>query len=767
MAIHQLQTSFNAGELTPLLDARVGVEKYANGCRRLKNFLVSVHGPVIKRPGMEYLGDAGTDARRLTGLNFGDGASYVMEWDQYLWRWWRNGALLAFTLAHPYAVAHIMDVQMAQVNDVIYLVHPDYPPCVLERYGDLDWRFREIYTEAGALVGWPAMGDENITSTTIAASGTALGASVTLTASAALWTPQHVYSWWQIAHRRTSALVFIDCGASSPFAAAATASIRVLGRWNVITYGIWNTTLYLEELQPDGTWGTIRSWFSTGDRNINDTGVTERDSTLRLRCDAGNSAASSGPSPNPRFTLEAADAKVYGLVRITGYTSPTVVTGHVWAPLWSTAATPLWTEGSFSPARGHPRTVCLHQQRLFFGGTRLEPQTVWASVVADFENFRESSLDDGAFQKQIAADQSFEINWMLSHGDILIGTSGNEWAGIVPQDAAVTPLSLNFRRQSANGSDYRQALLIRETVIYAQRGGLSLSRLSYNDSGRYGSSDLSILASHLFLSRVVDIAWQAQASSVLWLVMGNGKLVGLTYEESQNVFACHEHITDGLVKSVAVIHGAASDEVWFLVERDGARGIERFEPGTLSAGALGAEDPDQLCFLDAAAYAANATPFTAFGGLDHLEGRMVSIYADGAQQDDRLVTGGVVTLDAPVNTVWAGLPYLSEVQPMKMEAPLQNGTAQGRKFKLVSTVLRLINSLGGQVVDSLDADSLPEVIQYREVQDLMDNPPPLFSGDKDLPIEGRHRRSVDVTVRHSEPLPFNLCALVAVVDIYD
>ena len=41
MPISQLITSFNAGELSPYMDARSDVEKYASGCRTLENFIVS------------------------------------------------------------------------------------------------------------------------------------------------------------------------------------------------------------------------------------------------------------------------------------------------------------------------------------------------------------------------------------------------------------------------------------------------------------------------------------------------------------------------------------------------------------------------------------------------------------------------------------------------------------------------------------------------------------------------------------------------------
>ena len=51
MPIHKLHASFNAGELSPLMDSRVNVEKYEAGCRKLRNFILHTHGPVFRRPG--------------------------------------------------------------------------------------------------------------------------------------------------------------------------------------------------------------------------------------------------------------------------------------------------------------------------------------------------------------------------------------------------------------------------------------------------------------------------------------------------------------------------------------------------------------------------------------------------------------------------------------------------------------------------------------------------------------------------------------------
>src|SRR5574343_1032698 len=51
-------TNFSAGELSPLLGARVDFKKYANGADTLENFVVYPHGPITKRPGFRYVADA-------------------------------------------------------------------------------------------------------------------------------------------------------------------------------------------------------------------------------------------------------------------------------------------------------------------------------------------------------------------------------------------------------------------------------------------------------------------------------------------------------------------------------------------------------------------------------------------------------------------------------------------------------------------------------------------------------------------------------------
>ena len=154
MSVHLLAGSFNAGLLDPLLDARVAVEKYADGCRILENFIVETHGPVSRRVGMVHLGFAGSQvvAPRLEGFQFASGP-IMAEFGSGQFRFWNAaGVLLAATVAHPYSDAELFEVQFVQVNDVVFVTHYAHVPRLLSHFSDSVWTLLEVHEPAG---GWP------------------------------------------------------------------------------------------------------------------------------------------------------------------------------------------------------------------------------------------------------------------------------------------------------------------------------------------------------------------------------------------------------------------------------------------------------------------------------------------------------------------------------------------------------------------------------------------------------------------------------------
>lgn len=86
-------SSFTAGELSPYVDSRNQLEKYQNGCRTLENFLPTVMGPSVKRPGTQYIGTAKTSTTkfRLLALNFSDNNKFQAELGVGYIRFWTGG----------------------------------------------------------------------------------------------------------------------------------------------------------------------------------------------------------------------------------------------------------------------------------------------------------------------------------------------------------------------------------------------------------------------------------------------------------------------------------------------------------------------------------------------------------------------------------------------------------------------------------------------------------------------------------------------------
>jgi hypothetical protein len=151
-------------------------------------------------------------------------------------------------------------------------------------------------------------------------------------------------------------------------------------------------------------------------------------------------------------------------------------------------------------------------------------------------------------------------------------------------------------------------------------------------------------------------------------------------------------------------------------------------------------------------------------GLSHLEGKTVSVLADGAVQPDEVVSAGSVTIDRFANKIHVGLPYTSTLQPMRLEAGVADGTAQGRTKRVHNLTIRFYKTLGCKA--GPDVDHL-ESLQFRLATDLMDSPTSLFSGDKSMPFPGPYDKDGNIVIVQDQPLPLGVIAIMPKVNTYD
>lgn len=610
---------------------------------------------------------------------------------------------------------------------------------------------------------YPPMLSENVTDITITPSGTS--GSITLTASEALFQQGHEGAYFEIAHKRDSALVEI-VGVVGAFS-GSTSGLRVVGTWDFYTYGTWSGTVHLERQNTLGGWDIVRTWKGNKDRNVITSGTEEQESTLRIRAVGCDGEAASGADV-PRFLLEAADAEIVGLVRVTDVTSPTVATADVITSLHAATATLAWTEGAFSAHRGFPRAIAMHQQRLVFAGTKDYPVGIWGSVANDLENFRRTTLEDGSFFFQLAAEEANAIQWMVSFSRLLIGTNGELWsADGGGEGAPLNSTSVRFVQGGRFGSAYLPATLVHEVPVFVERTGRKVRRVTYSqEEEKFIGSNLTVLSEHVTEGGIVQMAFSQQPNAILWGVTGAGILIGMTFENEQNVYGWHRHVTDGTIESVAVVYGASADEVWVTVLRtiNGAevRTVERLDP---TASAMDFSDPTTLVYSDCAITIDPAGSATI--SVPHLAGATVNILADGAELPQAVVSeAGELTLDADdYSTVIVGLPFTARLQPWRQEFQMEKGTAQGNRVKVANSVLMLLNSMGGEVADS--PTGRRQAIKYREASDPMDTRLPLFTGERQVKMASDHRESVDTTIFSGEPFPFNVTAITLKLDVYD
>lgn len=249
----------------------------------------------------------------------------------------------------------VWTVVPCQINDVVYLVHPDYPPYKLSRFGDTDWTMEEVNFLT------PALLDQNATDTTLVPSATT-GDNITLIANAPPWVtanyysignsvkqndiiykclkahvsgtfatdlaagdwetvsifnPGHVGSTWQLANLRAAAYVEYDGTAAGGFTPGTSDTIQVQGSWEMHSYGTWSADVALQRSLDGGmTWDTVSSFTGRFDRNADIKGTALQLGLYQIVVSNVAAPATPGAS-DPRIVFECVDAFLYGLVKIT------------------------------------------------------------------------------------------------------------------------------------------------------------------------------------------------------------------------------------------------------------------------------------------------------------------------------------------------------------------------------------------------------------------------------------------------------------------
>ena len=441
-----------------------------------------------------------------------------------------------------------------------------------------------------------------------------------------------------------------------------------------------------------------------------------------------------------------------------------------------TFSTPTLT-GSPSPAlndttNNYPGVVTFFEQRLVFGATNNNPQTLWFSKNGDYENFTTGIADDDALVYTIASNQVNAIRYLSATRVLTIGTTGGEYVLTATSDGPVTPTTTLIRKYSNYGSAAVEPVQVADVTLFVQRGGRKVREFRYVGDinvSAYQAPDITIVAEHITAGGLTAFAYQQEPDGVIWAIRADGTLLGVTYRREEEVVAWHKHIVGGefdggqaIVESIATLPSdTGEDELYMIVKRtiNGAtkRYVELMRPFDFGGVTTGAFFVD--CGLR---YEGTATG--TLSGLYHLEGETVTILANGATHPDREVTGGGITLAYNSTTAAVGYNYTSSMQTMRIEAGSADGTSQGKPKRIHAVTLRLLETVGIEVGNSAGEN---DRVFFRDSSMLMDEAVPLFTGDKDIEFPGGYDDDDRLYVRQTQPLPMSVLALFPRMNTFD
>jgi hypothetical protein len=412
----------------------------------------------------------------------------------------------------------------------------------------------------------------------------------------------------------------------------------------------------------------------------------------------------------------------------------------------------------------YPGAVSYFEQRRCFAGTSSKPQNIWMTRSGTESNMSYSlpTRDDDRIAFRVAAREANIIRHIVPLSQLLLLTGAAEWRVTSVNSDAITPSSISVRPQSYVGASNVQPCIINNSLLYCAARGGHIRELGYSwQASGFVTGDLSLRAAHLFDNYdIVDMAYSKAPQSLVWFVSSTGDLLGLTYVPDQAIGAWHRHDTDGTFESCAVVAEGSEDVLYVIVQRTingtAKRYVERMATRQIAA-------LEDAFFVDCGATftAASGTTVTTISGLTWLEGKTVSVLADGAVRPQCVVSGGSITLDAPASVVQVGLPIVADLQTLPLAAAIDNSMGQGHRKAVNKVWVRVFNSSGLQA--GPDSSSLT-AFKPRSTE-AYGTPPALETNELELMLTPQWGRNGQVWIRQSQPLPLTVVSIAAEVAI--
>ena len=500
----------------------------------------------------------------------------------------------------------------------------------------------------------------------------------------------------------------------------------------------------------DADWTATTISFDSIPKYAYTLATTNPAATLTVSAVSGNiTLTASAASFSAGSVNQYVNSTIQGRARVIEFVSTTVVKAVTEYPFFDTSvkASGAWELETgyvdvWSSTKGWPRSVSFHEGRLYFGGSKSRPSTVWGSKIGLFFDFVPTeNLDDDAVEATLDTNELNVITDIISSRDFQVFTTGGEF--FIPQVGTdpVTPLTFTFKNVSRNGiKPGTRVQSVESGSIYIQRQGKSLNEFIFSDTQlTYITQRISLLSGHLLKGpQRIALRRASSTEEADLLLMTNttdGTMAVFSIMRSQQVTSPSEFITDGSFIDV----GVDVTNIYTVTSRV-FNGTTRYFVELFG----------YTYFTDCAFVGGIASTAT---GLPHIA-KSLNVLCDGSPQGNETVSaGGSVTFDRPSTASYeVGLPITVYVKTMPAEIKLQTGSRVSMKKRIVE-ISAVLNDTQNVVINN-------QPVSFR----LFDNPlldiaVPSYTGIKRVNGVLGYKREQFIEVSQDLPLKMNLLGL--------
>lgn len=742
------QNSFQFGEVSDSLLMRTDTAVYTGSAQKVENMIITVEGSAKKRSGLKHMfnysityDSNNKNQSHLFPFIFDNNEQYIISIEHQKVRCFRlvgsHSTTIVSTLtsdvnsaALPFDQDYLQEYTAAQMGDVMFICHPLFAPRLISRTSLTSFEIstytfdqradnKQIYQPYSKYQGVGVTLDPNNTS----------GNGRTLTTSSAYWDTTGSQSGGNYPDSLHVGVV-VRYGGNEIEITSVQSSTQATG--DIVDE--LSVRLAVENPLRTNDGSAVVEVTQIGHGYGGGESITISEATAVGGINASNINGA-------RTVGDIIDDNTYTITAASNANASE--DGGGFPKIGTHAPTLDWDEQAWSAKRGYPAAVAFHENRLVFGGTLAEPDSLFMSEIGEYFNHNVGTAQDNeAIKLTAATGDVHEIRYLVSSRDLQVFAGTGELYVPTYLNQAITPTNAQIREQTPYGSDFVTPVLIDGSTIFVQSGGKVVREYLFTDSeDAYASTSISSISSHLIndpkYMAVVHSGFD-QPDSYAMMTMEDGTAAIFTSNRAEKRASWVKFtLTDGLFDSVVSI-----DNRLFVNIYDSANQLKLCE-------FTGDDDVGLDCYFYNGVAADNTVSISIYPN-----GHVVDVIGVNGSDLDYLgeftIASGKVDLSAYSSVgythAYMGKKFTAQITSNPIDASGPNGPITGS--------LRGITNV---VVDMKDTRSI-------KVNSKPINIETSFTGKKEVRLLG-YNRDPQVTIEQDNPLSMQVNGFITEVVI--